>query len=129
MMKFQSDTGEVLGLLMDTIVVPPELEYVMRQCVTATNDPALTGNANSNPINSWIKNIIVLPNATDATDWYGLSTTYPLKPFIFQNRKDPTPVLDEGTVKSNRHLGYSAEMRCNAGYALPQLAVKVVNTG
>ena len=129
MMKFQSDTGEVLGILLDTIIVPPELEYVMRQAVTSTVDPALTGNANANPINSWIKNIIVLPNASDATDWYGACTTFPLRPFIFQNRKDPTPVLDEGSVKRNRTLEYSAEMRCNAGYGLPQLTAKMVNTG
>ena len=128
MMKFVSDTAEIMGLEMDTIVCPPELEGPIMEVVTSTNDPSLTGNANANPIKNWIKNVIVLPNASDANDWYGLATGFPIKPFVYQDRKAVQTVLDDTAVKRNRNMQFSAEMRGNAGYAFFQMAVKVVNT-
>jgi len=125
MMKFTTDVGRVMGLQMDTIVVPPELEGIAYEAVTSTMGVA--GDNVANPINKWIKRIIVLPKATDANDWYGLATSWPLKPFVFQDRKPVNLVLDETQVKRNRKLIYSAEMRGNAGYGFYQMAVKVVN--
>ena len=125
MMKFQSDAGKVLGLRMDTLVVPPELEGVAYEAVTST--VGVAGDNVANPINKWIKQIIVLPNATDANDWYGLASGFPLKPFVFQDRSPVELVLDDTSVKRNRKLVYSAEMRGNAGYGFFQMAVKTVN--
>lgn len=130
MMKFQSDTGEVLGFLMDTIVCPPELEGKMFEAVYSASGVTASDTASNtaNPINTWIQNVIVLPNASDANDWYGFATGFPLKPFFYQDRKSPVPVLDEGQVKRNRHLGFSAEMRGAAGYGMFHMGVKTVNT-
>ena len=128
MMKFQSDTAEVMGLEMDTIVCPPELEGPVMEVVTSSNDPSLTGNANANPVKNWIKNVLVLPNATDANDWYGLATGFPIKPFVYQDREPVQTVLDDTAVKRNRTLEFSAEMRGNAGYAFFQMAIKTTNT-
>lgn len=125
MMKFQTDAGKVMGLRMDTLVVPPELEGVAYEAVSSTMGVA--GDNVANPINKWIKQIIVLPNATDATDWYGLASGFPLKPFVFQDRAPVELVLDDTQVKRNRKLVYSAEMRGNAGYGFFQMAVKTVN--
>ncbi len=127
MQKYLTGRGEVLGLEMDTIVCPPELEGVMFEAVYSSS--GVTANSNTaNPISSWIKNVIVLPNATDANDWYGLCTSYPLKPFFYQDREAPVPVLDDTQVKANRKLIYSVELRGNAGYGFPAMAVKVVNS-
>ena len=125
MMKFQSDSGKVMGLMMDTIVVPPELEGLALEAVTSTTGVA--GANIANPINRWIKNVIVLPNATDANDWYGFASGFPLKPFVFQDRSPVELVLDDTQVKRNRKLVYSAEMRGNAGNAFFQMGIKTVN--
>jgi phage major head subunit gpT-like protein len=130
MMQFESDEGEVLGLQMDTIVCPPELEGAMYEAVFSSSGVTASSTAanTANPINTWIKNVIVLPNASDADDWYGFATGFPIKPFIYQARKEPVPVLDDTSVKRNRHLGFSAEMRGNAGYGMFHMGVKMVNS-
>lgn len=125
MRKFTSDAGRVMGLEMDTIVCPPELEGIMAEACTSTMGVA--GDNIANPISSWIKNIIVLPNATDSTDWFGFASGFPLKPFVLQDRKGVELVLDDTQVKRNRKLIYSAEWRGNAGYGFYQMGVRVVN--
>lgn len=127
MMKFASDMGRVLGFALDTIVVPPELEGPMMEAVMTSAAPDATYGGLFNPIKGWIKQVIVMPRLSDPNDWYGLSTGFPLKPFVYQNRKAPTSVLDDSEVKKTRKLIYSAEMRGNAGYGFFQMAVKVVN--
>jgi phage major head subunit gpT-like protein len=127
MMQFQSDVGRVLGFAMDTIVVPPALEGAMLEAVMSTTAPDASASGVFNPIKGWIKQVIVMPRLSDADDWYGFCTNFPLRPFVFQNRKDPTPVLDDSEVKKTRKYIYSAEMRGNAGYGFFQMGVKVVN--
>mgnify|MGYP003145813284 CR=1 FL=1 len=124
MMKFQTDTGHVMGMTGDIIVVPPEMEGVAFELRSSLG---VNGADVQNPIAGWIKDVIVLPNATDADDWYLFSSNYPLKPFIYQDRKSPVPVLDEGAVKRNRALEFSAEMRGDGGYGLFHMGVKTVN--
>ncbi|MBI4799678.1 MAG: Mu-like prophage major head subunit gpT family protein [Desulfarculus sp.] len=60
------------------------------------------------------------------TAWYLLCTTYPLKPFIFQDRKKPELVAqdrptDEAAFRS-KMFRYGVDYRGNAGYGLWQLA-------
>lgn len=126
-MRFTSDSGRVLGLSFDTILCPPELESLMIQAVTTPSVIVTGAGALTNPVSRWIKNVIAMPELTDANDWYGITTSRSLKPFLFQERKMPVPVLDDGQEKKNRKLEFSAEMRGNAGYGFPHMAVKVVN--
>jgi len=122
MMKFQSDTGRIMGLEMDTILCPPDLEgLILEACNSAP------GAQTYNPLSKWIKAVIPLPSLTDTNDWYGFCASRAIKPFVYQARKEPTPVLDDTQVKRNRKLMYSVELRGNAGYGLYQLAVKTVN--
>jgi hypothetical protein len=116
-----------MGLLMDTIVCPAELEFVMLQAVYSDLAGA-AGEKIYNPLKDWIKEVIAVPDLSDEDDWYGFATDFPLLPFVYQERKEPTPVLDESEVKRNRTLTFSAEGRGNAGYGFPQMAVKVTNT-
>ena len=112
-----------MGLEMDTIICPAYLEGLILEAVGSA-----PGAQTYNPLSKWIKEVIPLPSLTDANDWYGFCASKAIKPFVYQNRKDPVPVLDDTEAKRNRKLYYGVEMRGNAGYGLPQLAVKVVNT-
>jgi phage major head subunit gpT-like protein len=126
MMRFVTDNGRPMGMMMDTIVCPPELEGVMYEAIfTSSGVSAATQTAN--PISRWIKNLIVLPNTVDVNDWYGFACGRSLKPLILQNRKDIELVLDDTQVKRNRKLIYSSEWRGNAGYGFFQMGVQVVN--
>ena len=122
-----TDDPKNLGIIMDTVVVPPELERVFMELVGSTSVIVDGKGSNVNPISSFIKNVIVLPELSDANDWYMLCTTYPLKPFIYQNRKEVEPVVDETKLKSMGVYEFSAETRGDAGYGFPQLALKVTN--
>lgn len=129
MMKFSSDAGRPMGLMMDTIVVPPELEGPMLEAVRGNTVIAVGQDGGAfNPANGWIRNVITLPELADTNDWYGFATGMPIRPFIFQVRSAATPVLDDTQEKRNRKLDYSVEMRGNAGYGFYQMGVKVVNT-
>lgn len=125
MFEFQTDTAKPMGMQLDTIVCPSALEGVMLEACTSAMGVA--GDNINNPIRSWIKRVIVLPGLSDLTDWYGFASGFPLKPFVYQDRKGIELVLDETEVKRNRKLTYSAEMRGNAGYGFFQMGVKVVN--
>lgn len=127
MMKFVSDTGRVMALPMNVIVCPAELEGIMLEAAMSPVNAGGAGYGVYNPAASWITQVIVNPKLSDADDWYGFCSTMRLKPFIFQNRKEPELVLDDTMVKRNRKLVYSGEMRGNAGYSFFQMAVKVVN--
>jgi len=126
MRAFTTDRGRTLGLQLDTIVAPVELEGIMDQATAATYTDA-TNNLQQNPVSKWIKQVIYLPGLTDKSDWYGFSTGFYLKPFVFQKREDPNIQVDDTQLKRNRKLIYSAQARGNAGYTLPILGVRTVN--
>jgi phage major head subunit gpT-like protein len=126
MRAFATDRGRTLGLEMDTIVAPVELEGIMDQATSQTYTDA-SNNLQQNPVAKWIKRVIYLPGLSDKTDWMGFSTGFYLKPFVFQNRKAPETVIDDTQVKRNKKLIFSAEARGSAGYTLPILGVRTVN--
>jgi phage major head subunit gpT-like protein len=128
MQEFTSDKGEVMGLEMDTLVVPSALEALFLEAVKSTTNPGGDGAGIYNPANTWIKNVICLPGLSDQDDWYGACSSLALKPFVYQNRKDVDFVLDDTQVKKNRKYIYSAEMRGEGGYGFHQMCVKVVNS-
>lgn len=128
MMRFVSDAGRTLGLRGDTIVCPPELEATMLEAVRAASLVTSGSGTTYNPVSQWIRNVVAVPELSDTTDWYLFSTDMPVKPFIYQSRKAPTPVLDDTTTRKDRKIEYSVEMRDNAGYGFYQMGVKVVNS-
>lgn len=60
------------------------------------------------------------------TAWYLLDLSRPIKPIIFQKRRDYTlAAMDSPTdeaVFTRKEYRYGVEARCNVGYGLPQLA-------
>lgn len=127
MMKFQSDKGRILRVKMDTIVTPPDAEGVFMEAVTSAQGLHTTAGL-ANPIKTWIKRVIVVPQLTETNDWYGFDSSKPLRPFIYQRRKGPVTGLDDTEVRRNRHLYFDCELRGRAGYGLFQLAAKVVSS-
>jgi phage major head subunit gpT-like protein len=129
MLRFESDAGRVLGLEMDTVLVPAALEGLMLQAVHS-NLAGASGEEIHNPLSRWIKSVIAIPDLddTDTTDWYGLCTSAQVKPFVYQDREKAVPVVDDSEVAKNGKYIFSVEMRGNAGYGLPILALKMVNS-
>jgi phage major head subunit gpT-like protein len=127
MLAFVDDKGEIIGVTPDTFVIPPNLERVFRTAATATSDPTLTSAGGANPAASWIREIVVDPALTDANDFYGLCTTYPVKPFVLQMRQEVDIWLRNLRENVNKKLTFGADYRCAAGLALPVLAAKAVS--
>lgn len=132
MMKFQDDRGEPLHAILDVIVCPPELEMAFQRIVQSTTSVSASAAGVVNPVGRTIKSVIPDARLTDTNDWYGFSTTLPLKPLVFQDRKSSTLISQtaptEESVFNRRKLRFSVEARYNTGYGLFQLALKVVNS-
>jgi len=124
---FKNSRGEIVGIVFDTFVVPPNLEMGFLQLVMSSSDPLLTNAGTSNPYRTWVKRIIVDPGLTDGNDFYALSTGYSIGPFVRQKRQGIELVLDDTFVNVNKTLFFGADFRGNAGYGLPILAAKVVS--
>lgn len=128
-MAFKTDQGRYMRINLDTIVCPAGLEMKMLQAIHSDLAGA-GGEKIHNPLKDWFKAVVPVPELDDddANDWYAFASGYSIKPFIYQKRSGPTLMTDDTEVKKNRKLVFSAEMRGNAGYGFPQLAIKVVNT-
>jgi phage major head subunit gpT-like protein len=128
MMRFSTDQGRTIGARLTHIVCPPELEGTILEATKAASLVTTGEGALFNPLSGWIEQVISVPELSDTNDWYGFALGMPIKPFIYQQRKTPMPVLDDSHVARDRKIDYSVELRGNAGYAFPQMAIKVVNT-
>ena len=132
MMRFHDDNGEDLGIVPDTILCPPELEPQFQKLIASTTHITASAQGIANVWAGSIKRVFVDSRLSDANDWYVLMTDWPLKPFIYQERKKPMLVaMDKNTdteVFMRKRLLYSVEMRGVGGYGFYQQAVKIVNT-
>jgi phage major head subunit gpT-like protein len=124
MLAFVDGRGETLGFTPDVFVVPPNLELLFRTIVGSPSDPALSGNGQFNAFRG-IAEVVVDPALTDANDFYGLCTRWPVKPFVYQNRKDVELELVE--QKLNKKLVFKADYRGAVGYSFPALIAKCVS--
>jgi phage major head subunit gpT-like protein len=115
MRNFRDDRGKKLGIVGDTLIVPPELEETAFKIVNSLTVDA-SGNAN---FNKGRYNIIVRPEIEDTDSWALVSTAGVIKPLIFQNR-EPT---EFGALERNSETGFKSEKylygvrnRFNFGY-------------
>ncbi len=133
MLQFVDDDGEYLEFEGDTVICPVDLEVTFKKIVQSSTYITANASGISNIWGGVIKNIIVDPRLTDTNDWYLIATKYPLRPFIYQERK-PAKLVSltneqaSETVFMFRKLLYSVELRGNAGYGFYQMAIKVVNS-
>lgn len=127
MLGFKDSRGEIVGIVPDTWVVPPNLEQVFMTLMTSTADPTLTNSGTTNPFRQYIQRVVVDPGLTDLNDFYALATRYTVGPFAKQMRSPVETFLDETGRYKNGRLAFGAKFRGNVGYGLPIMACKVVS--
>ena len=137
MMAYVGEDNSPLGIIPDTLMVPPQLESVGRQILNAdfiAPTGAVGGNAANIQQTNVLKgsaNLIVNPYlAGEATTWYLFCTSFPIRPIVWQLRKAPTFVAktapDSENVFRVNEFHYGVDSRGNAGFSLPFLAYKAV---
>lgn len=128
MAKFVDDQGEVLNIQADTIICPIELEDNFRRLVQSMADPTASGGLDTyNPYSGKFRVIgDARLSATDANDWYLAATGEVMKPFVYQLRQGAEPNMEK--IPLTKQWVFSANYRGNAGYGLPHLCIKTVNS-
>lgn len=120
-MKMKDSEGENLGLIPDTLEVPPALEATARILATS---PYLADQS-PNPYNGTVK-VLVNPGITNDAVWFLHVTTMPIKPFIIQSRTAPQFVsqtsLENDAVYNRREFKFGVEARCAGAYGFWQLS-------
>ncbi|ENA0261986.1 Mu-like prophage major head subunit gpT family protein, partial [Pseudomonas aeruginosa] len=128
MKKFKDEEGRSLNVSPNVLLVGPALEDVAKMLLT---NPRLADNT-PNPYVGTAE-LVVDGRIESDTAWFLLDTTKPVKPFIFQPRKQPEFVsqvnLDSDDVFNLRKLKFGAEARAAAGYGFWQLAYGSTGTG
>jgi phage major head subunit gpT-like protein len=117
------DKGDPLGIVPDTLVVPPALEMTARQILNAEMIE-INSLAQTNVYRNSAQ-LVISPRISTATYWFLMQANGPLKPLLFQDRKRPEFVAlnrsDDPNVFENNEFKYGVDYRGNAGYGLWQL--------
>lgn len=121
LMKMCDYEGQPLGLVPDTLEVPPALEATANILAKADK----LGDNSPNPYQGTVK-VIVNSGISDDTTWFLHVTNQPIKPFIIQDRKPPQFVsqisFDNDAVYNRREFRYGIEARCAGAYGFWQLS-------
>lgn len=137
MMAFKGEDNKPLAVRPSLLVVPPQLESAARQILNAefiAPAAAFGMNAAGGYQTNVLKgsaDLLVIPElANEATTWYLLDVTKPVKPFVYQNRKAPefvalTSPTDENLFFRKEYI-FGADSRDNVGYSLPFLAMRCI---
>ena len=130
MLGWKGADGKSLLVRPNLLVVPPALENIAR-VITESENISVAGGSTQTNVYRGVAKVLVIPQLAGGigdTEWYLLDTTKPLKPFVFQNRRDPefallTDLSDENVFQRNKFV-YGVNARGNAGYGLWFLAAK-----
>ena len=117
MLKFKNDQGKFLNRpvlasqksLM--LLVPPELEQVAKEALTAT----LSGGGNTNIILD-SPEIVPSPHLTDAAVFYLFNLGGSLRPFVFQAREPLSRGMKGMDDLETKDVKFMTEARYNVGY-------------
>lgn len=120
MMSLKNDSDKSLKLRPNLLIVPPALEGMALKIVEAD---FIEGSTN---IYKGTAKVKVVPElAGNDTTWYLADTTRPLKPLIWQNRKDIKFVAKDSETDDNLfdkdEIKYGVDARGNAGYGFWQM--------
>ena len=127
MAKMKDDKGNIIGIVPDTLVVPPDLEWTARELLESTYTPDTATDKTdmrSNVLKGKL-DLVMSPYLTDTNHWFLLCTKRPLKPVLFQDRMP----VEFSALEGNSENGfmrdqyvYGVRARYNVGYGLWQLA-------
>jgi phage major head subunit gpT-like protein len=127
MAKFKDDQGESLNIRGNLIICPKALENTFNRLVNSQTDPTASAQGTFNPYSGKFTVIgDARLDAVDANDWYLLATNEIVKPFVFSMRQEAEPLFEKTPL--TKQWVASANYRGNAGYGIPHLAIKTVNT-
>lgn len=120
-MSLTNSKGQPLGLIPDTLVVPPALDATARDILIADQI-----NGTKNTMQGTATPLMAPQLAGNDTAWYLLCTKRPIKPLIYQQRKaakfvSKTDEKDDNVFFSNKYL-YGVDSRGNAGFGFWQMA-------
>lgn len=120
-MSMKDDEGRPLGLIPDTLEVPPALESVANSLM---NNEKLADDT-PNPYKGQCK-VELNTRLTSTTAWMLHCTNRAIKPFIFQVRKEPVFVsqtsMESEDVFMRGSFKFGAEARGNVGFGLWQMS-------
>lgn len=127
MASYKGEDGRSLGVMPDTMIVPPQLKLAALKLFKATSNSS----GASNMLQGWIapEKILVVPRLSSApATWYLADCSKVLKPFIRQNRQAPEFVArfstDDPKVFDNDVFTYGVRYRSAVGPTLPFLIAK-----
>ena len=127
-MSFTDDEGRPLGLIPETLEVPPALEATAKILVES---PKLEDDK-PNPYYGTAK-VVLNTRLTSTTAWFLHVTSRPLKPFVIVERKKPVFVsqtdMSSDAVFDRKQYKFGAEARMAGGYGLWQLSYGSLGTG
>lgn len=120
-MSITDAKGNPLNLIPDKLVVPPQLESKAREILLAD-----IVNSTTNTMKGTAEPIVSTQLAGNPNAWYLLCTSMPIKPLIYQNRKNAkfvskTQETDDNVFFENKYI-YGVDSRGNAGYGFWQMA-------
>lgn len=121
MMSLQNDEGRSLNLIPDLLVVPPNLEAAARDILVADYI-----NGTKNTMQGTAELLVVPQLSSTPTAWHLLCTSRPIKPLVFQKRKEvefvsKTNEKDDNVFMQKRFV-YGCDSRDNAGFGFWQMA-------
>lgn len=120
-MSLTNSKGQPLGLIPDTLVVPPALDATARDILIADQI-----NGTKNTMQGTATPLMAPQLAGNDSAWFLLCTKRPIKPLIYQQRKAAkfvakTDEKDDNVFFSNKYL-YGVDSRGNAGFGFWQMA-------
>ena len=121
MMSLTNAKGRALNIVPDTLAVAPALEAKAREILAADFI-----NGTRNTMQGTAKPLVVPQLAGHDKAWFLLSTSRPLKPLIYQERKkakfvSKTAETDDNVFMKKQFI-YGADSRGNAGFGFWQMA-------
>ena len=91
MMRFKDDKGNIMKVVGDTLIVPPELEATALEITKASTIERYTASGTDKQpmlnVHKGRYTVITTPEITDEDSWYLACGNRVTKPVIFQNRK------------------------------------------
>lgn len=136
MMTLKDESGEVMGITPNLLVVPPQLEQMGRQILNAdfvagqtfAGETQVGGHTNT--LKGSAELLVINELTSAATTWFLLDTTKGILPFLWQNREELEMVAltnpTDEPVFRRKKLVWGAEIQGAAGYSLWPLAAMAV---
>ena len=122
MMRFTDDRGRPMGIMPDTLVVPPELYWEAAALLNSAFFPDLVTEGSQQLAANSLKgllNLVMSPFLLDPANWFLVDSKRVVKPIILQMRKD----FDFEALEQNSETGfmrdvfyYGVRARYNVGF-------------